>query len=232
MCFLMKNLAWIKSSGNSFFPRSVRHFLIGWLRCIETERGRREADRLSGDEINVTERLREQGCHGASPLSLEWCESSGRTSYRQPPPPPEIIPFPLLTLYVTNIRLIRKLKFCQTRVSSVQFNFLIFWLTAKFPQRCWLDDQCFFSWIPTCRLHLVQVHVTNCTLISSLSGGSALSFHTHLYRKHSAEYIPYNTQSLTVPGYIYLYISSCALQTLSPLGIITFDRPAVYYLVN
>lgn len=148
------------------------------------------------------------------------------------PPPPEIIPFPLLTLYVTNIRLIRKLKFCQTRVSSVQFNFLIFWLTAKFPQRCWLDDQCFFSWIPTCRLHLVQVHVTNCTLISSLSGGSALSFHTHLYRKHSAEYIPYNTQSLTVPGYIYLYISSCALQTLSPLGIITFDRPAVYYLVN
>lgn len=107
----------------SFFPCSVRHFLIGWLRCKETERGRREADRLSEDEINVTERLREQGCHGASPLSLEWCESSGEsTSYRQHH---EIIPFTLLTLYVTNIQLIQNLKFCQTRVSSVQFNFLI-----------------------------------------------------------------------------------------------------------
>ena len=138
-------------------------------------------------------------------------------SYRRPPPPQDLSFSFLLTLYVTNLQLIQNLKFCQTRASSVQGDFFstIIWLTANsLKDACWM--------IAAFSADLVQVHMTNCTLISSLSGG----------RKHSSEYIPYNTQSLSVPGYIYLYRSPCELQTLSPLGIITFDTPAVHYLVN
>ena len=114
------------------------------------------------------------------------------------PPPPKIFPFPLLTLYVTNLQLIQNLKFCQTRASSVQGDFFstIVWLTANsLKDACWM--------IAAFSADLVQVHMTNCTLISSLSGG----------RKHSSEYIPYNAECSRL--YISIQISMWVTNTVS-----------------